>query len=134
MCIGIRFYFHTRVSSLSQPPSGLVLWVLRTSVFAGVVHAAAVTESSEKAAVTGITRVAAGQLVAQARLLVWNTAAWWTCASPLELDCIRNVLWGLKRQLWNPNLITYQKLHKWPWSSFTFSKFILKNKSNPNTI
>lgn len=35
-------------------------------MFAGMVHAAAVTEGFEKAAVAGITRVAAGQLVAQA--------------------------------------------------------------------
>lgn len=60
---------------LPQPPAGPVLWVLGTSVFAGVVHAAAVTEGFEKAAVAGITRVTAGKLMAQARLLVWDTAA-----------------------------------------------------------
>lgn len=50
--------------------------MLGTPVFAGVVHTAAVTEGLKEAAVAGIARVAAGQLVAQTRLLMWNTATW----------------------------------------------------------
>lgn len=82
MCILINVHWHKVLFSyphiifLTKPPAGPVFSVLGASVFAGVVHAAAVTEGLEKAAVAGITRVTAGQLVAQARLLVWNTAAW----------------------------------------------------------
>lgn len=83
---------HALRSRLSRPPAGAVVLVLGTSVFAGMVHAAAVTEGFEKAAVAGITRIAAGQLVAQTWLLVWNTASRWTCASPLELYRIRRFL------------------------------------------
>lgn len=54
MCIGLRFYFYSHVSSLTEPAAGAVLRVLGASVFAGVVHAAAVTEGFEKAAVAGI--------------------------------------------------------------------------------
>lgn len=95
MRIGIRLDFHTRISALTQPHAGPVLWVLGTSVFAGVVHSAAVTEGFEKAAVASITWVATGHLVSQAWLLVWNTAVWWTCASPLELYYICHFLWVL---------------------------------------
>ena len=72
--------------------------MLGTPVFAGVVHAAAVTEGFEEAAVAGVTGVAAGQLVAQAGLLMGDTAAGGARASPLQLHCISHVLWVLKRR------------------------------------
>lgn len=67
-------------------------------MLAGVVHAAAVAEGFEEAAVAGVAGIAAGQLVAQAGLLVGDTAAGRSRASPLQLHCISHVLWVLQKK------------------------------------
>lgn len=67
--------------------------VLSILVFAGVVHATAVTEGFEETAVTRIAGVAAGQVMAQAGLLMRDTAAGGACASSLQPYSLTQILW-----------------------------------------
>lgn len=62
-------------------------------MFASVVHAAAVTEGLEEATVTSITRVTAGKVMAQAGLLMRNTATGGASASSLQLYGFTPILW-----------------------------------------
>lgn len=61
-------------------------------VFAGVVHAAAVTEGLKEATVAGVTGVAAGQMMTQTGLLMRDTAAGGACASSLQMDSFAQIL------------------------------------------
>ena len=70
-------YFHAPAGRISfvSAALGAARWGLGAPVAAGLTHAAAVADGVEEAAVARVARVAAGQLVAQARLLVRDAAA-----------------------------------------------------------
>lgn len=72
-----------------------VRWVLGAPMGAGLAHTAAVANSVEEATVACVTGVAARQLVAQAGLLMRNTAPRGAHGSALQLQCLRHLLGGV---------------------------------------
>ena len=75
--------------------AGWGLGALGAPVAAGLTHAAAVADGVEEAAVARVARVAAGQLVAQARLLVGDAAPGGPHGP--ELQGFRQLLGGVLR-------------------------------------
>lgn len=96
-----------------------------------MVHATAVTEGFKETAVARIAGVAAGQVVAQAGLLMRDTAAGGTGASSLKPYSFTQILWlwqRIKKYFNTENNVIVLKLFR----PSTMLNYIRTSKSSPS--